>query len=369
MAVPFVDLKAQYAALKPEMDRAIQGVVDRCDFILGKELSAFEEDFARFCEVEHAIGVANGTDALRLGLLAAGIGPGDEVVTAANTFIATTEAISQTGAEFRLVDVDERTYNLNPALLEQAITPKTRAVIPVHLYGQPADMDPILDVARRHDLVVMEDACQAHGARYKGRRAGSMGHLAAFSFYPAKNLGAYGDAGAVATRDAALAQALGLLRNHGQKSKYEHVMEGYCSRLDTLQAAVLRVKLPHLDGWNARRRQVAAWYGERLADLPVVRPFVLDGVEPVYHLYVIRTEPRDALREYLSTRGIGVGMHYPISLPRTEAYQGRGFRSGQFPVTERVAGEILSLPMFAEMTLAQVDEVAGAIRAFFAGRA
>jgi dTDP-4-amino-4,6-dideoxygalactose transaminase len=369
MAVPFVDLKAQYAALKPEMDRAIQGVVDRCDFIMGKELSAFEEDFARFCEVEHAIGVANGTDALRLGLLAAGIGPGDEVITAANTFIATTEAISQTGAEFQLVDVDERTYNLNPVLLEQAITRRTKAVIPVHLYGQPADMDPILDIARRHDLVVMEDACQAHGARYKGRRAGSMGQLAAFSFYPAKNLGAYGDAGAAVTRDAALAQSLGLLRNHGQKSKYEHVMEGYCSRLDTLQAAVLRVKLPHLDGWNARRRQVAAWYQERLADLPVVLPFVLDVAEPVYHLYVIRTERRDALREYLSTRGIGVGMHYPIPLPRTEAYQGRGFRSGQFPVTERVAGEILSLPMFAEMTQAQVDEVAGAMRAFFAGRA
>ena len=369
MAVPFVDLKAQYAALKPDMDRAIQGVVDRCDFILGKELSSFEEDFSRFCEVEHALGVANGTDALRLGLLAAGIGPGDEVNTAANTFIATTEAISQTGAEFRLVDVDERTYNLDPALLEQAITPRTRAVIPVHLYGQPADMDPILEVARRRRLVVMEDACQAHGARYKGRRAGSMGELAAFSFYPAKNLGAFGDAGAVVTHSPELARKLQLLRNHGQKSKYEHVMEGYCSRLDTLQAAVLRVKLRHLDGWNAQRRQVAAWYNERLAGLPVVRPFVLEGAEPVYHLYVIRTERRDALRDYLSERGIGVGMHYPIPLPRTEAYQGLGFRKGQFPVTERAAGEILSLPMFAEMTEAQVDEVVGAMRAFFAGRA
>ncbi len=367
MAVPFVDLKAQYAALKPEIDRAIQAVVDRCDFILGQAVSEFEGEFARFCEVRHAIGVANGTDALRLGLLAAGIGPGDEVITAANTFIATTEAISQTGAAFRLVDVDERTYNLNPALLEEAITPRTKAILPVHLYGQPADMDLILDVARRHNLLVMEDACQAHGARYKGRRAGSMGHLAAFSFYPAKNLGAYGDAGAVVTDDEALARKLDLLRNHGQKSKYEHVMEGYCSRLDTLQAAVLRVKLRHLDEWNARRRQVAAWYNERLADLPVVRPHVLPDVEHVYHLYVIRTERRDALREFLAARGIGTGMHYPIPLPLTEAYSGMGFRKGQFPVTERLAGEILSLPMFAEMTEAHVDEVAGAIREFFAG--
>ncbi|MBC7259171.1 MAG: DegT/DnrJ/EryC1/StrS family aminotransferase [Chloroflexi bacterium] len=367
MAVPFVDLKAQYATLKPEIDRAIQAVVDRCDFILGQAVSEFEAEFARFCEVRHAISVANGTDALRLGLLAAGIGPGDEVITAANTFIATTEAISQTGAAFRLVDVDERTYNLNPALLEEAITPRTRAILPVHLYGQPADMEPILDTARRHNLLVMEDACQAHGARYKGRRAGSMGHLAAFSFYPAKNLGAYGDGGAVVTDDEALARQLVLLRNHGQKSKYEHVMEGYCSRLDTLQAAVLRVKLRHLDGWNARRRQVAAWYEERLADLPVVRPFVMPGVEHVYHLYVIRTERRDALRDFLAGRGIGTGMHYPIPLPLTEAYQGLGFRKGQFPVTERLAGEILSLPMFAEMTEAQVDEVAGAVREFFRG--
>jgi len=367
MAVPFVDLKAQYAALKPEIDSAIQAVVARCDFILGQAVSEFEAEFARFCGVRHAIGVGNGTDALRLGLLAAGIGPGDEVITAANTFIATTEAISQTGAAFRLVDVDERTYNLNPALLEDAITPRTKAILPVHLYGQPADMDPILDVARRHNLVVVEDACQAHGARYKGRRAGSMGHLAAFSFYPAKNLGAYGDAGAVVTDDEALAHRLDLLRNHGQKSKYEHVMEGYCSRLDTLQAAVLRVKLRHLDAWNARRRQVAAWYNERLADLPVVRPHVMPGAEHVYHLYVIRTERRDALREFLAARGIGTGMHYPIPLPLTEAYAGLGFRRGQFPVTERLAGEILSLPMFAEMTEAQVDEAAGAIREFFAG--
>lgn len=367
MAVPFVDLKAQYAALKPEIDRAIQGVVDRCDFILGREVTEFETEFAGFCEVRRAIGVGNGTDALRLGLLAAGIGPGDEVITAANTFIATTETISQTGARFRLVDVDARTYNLNPALLEEAITPRTRAVVPVHLYGQPADMAPILDVARRHNLIVLEDACQAHGARYRGRRAGSMGHLAAFSFYPAKNLGAYGDGGAIVTNDEALARKVDLLRNHGQKSKYEHVMEGYCSRLDTLQAAVLRVKLRHLDEWNARRRQVAAWYDERLADLPVVRPFVMPDVEHVYHLYVMRTERRDALRDFLTARGVGTGMHYPIPLPLTEAYGGMGFRKGQFPVTERLAGEILSLPMFAEMTEMQVDEVAEAMRAFFAG--
>jgi dTDP-4-amino-4,6-dideoxygalactose transaminase len=368
MPVPFVDLKAQYAALKPEIDRAIQTVVDRCDFILGNDVSAFEEEFARFCNVGYAVGVANGTDALRIGLLAAGVGPGDEVITAANTFIATTESISQTGADFRLVDVEERTCNLNPALLEQAVTPRTKAVIPVHLYGQPADMDPILEIAARHNLVVFEDACQAHGARYHGRRAGSMGHLAAFSFYPTKNLGAYGDAGAAVTNDEALAQKMGLLRNHGQTSKYEHALAGYCSRLDTVQAAVLRVKLRRLDEWNARRRQVADWYGQRLADLPVVRPFVLDGVEHVYHLYVIQTEHRDALRAFLTERGIGTGMHYPVPLPLTGAYSHLGFRKGQFLVTERLAADILSLPMFAEMSESQVDEVAGGVRDFFAGR-
>jgi dTDP-4-amino-4,6-dideoxygalactose transaminase len=368
MSVPFVDLKAQYAALKPEMDAAIQGVVDRCDFILGKELDAFEEEFARYCGVAHAVGLSTGTDAIHLGLRAAGIGPGDEVITAANTFIATTEAIGMTGADFRLADIDGRTFNLNPALLEEAITPRTKAVIPVHLYGQPADMDPILAIARRHSLLVMEDACQAHGARYKGRRAGSISALAAFSFYPAKNLGAYGDAGAIVTDAAEIAQGVCLLRHHGQKSKYEHAMEGYCNRLDNLQAAVLRVKLPHLDVWNARRRQAAAWYEERLDGLPVVCPAVLDGAEHVYHLYVIRAERREELWAHLAARGIGTGMHYPVPLHLTEAYQDRGFRRGQFPATEKAAEEILSLPMFAEMTESQVGEVADAIREFFKGR-
>ncbi len=365
MGVPFVDLKAQYAALKPELDGAIQGVLARCDFILGKDVAAFEEEFARYCGVAHAIGVSTGTDALRLALLAAGIGPGDEVITAANTFIATTEAISQVGAAFRLVDVDTRTFNMEPGELDAAITPRTKAILPVHLYGQPADMDPILAVAQRHRLLVLEDACQAHGARYKGRRAGSMGDVAAFSFYPSKNLGAYGDAGAVTTNDPDLAQQVKFLHNHGQTSKYEHVMEGYCNRLDTIQAAVLRVKLRHLDDWNARRRQVAAWYDERLADLPVVCPWVAEGVEHVYHLYVVRTERRDDLRAYLAERDIGTGLHYPIPLHLTEAYRDSGFRRGQFPVTERAAQEMLSLPMFAEMTESQVDEVADVIRGFF----
>lgn len=365
MGVPFVDLKAQYAALKPELDSAIQDVLVRCDFIFGKDVAAFEEEFARYCDAAHAIGVSTGTDALRLALLAAGIGPGDEVITAANTFIATTEAISQVGATFRLVDVDTRTFNMEPGEVDAAVTPRTKALLPVHLYGQPADMDPILAVAQRRGLLVIEDACQAHGARYKGRRAGSMGDLAAFSFYPAKNLGAYGDAGAVVTHSPDLARQVRLLQNHGQKSKYEHVTEGYCNRLDTIQAAVLRVKLRYLDDWNARRRQVAAWYDERLADLPVVRPSVADGVEHVYHLYVIRTEDRDALQAHLAERGIGTGLHYPIPLHLTEAYRDWGFRRGQFPVTERAAQEILSLPMFAEMTESQVDEVADAMRAFF----
>ena len=365
MSVPFVDLKAQYAALKPEIDQAIQGVLDRCDFVLGKDVAAFEQEFAQYCEVAHAIGLSTGTDALRLALLAAGVGPGDEVITAANTFIAATEAISQVGAAFRLVDVDARTFNMDARCLDEAITPRTRAILPVHLYGQPADMDPILEVAQRHDLLVIEDACQAHGARYKGRRAGSMSALAAFSFYPAKNLGAYGDAGALVTDSPTLARQVRLLHNHGQSSKYEHVLEGYCNRLDTIQAVVLRVKLRRLDEWNARRRQVAAWYEERLADLPVVRPLALDSVEHVYHLYVVRTERRDGLRAHLMEQGIGTGMHYPIPLHLTEAYQDRGFRQGQFPVSEKAAQEILSLPMFAEMTESQVDEVVDGIRSFF----
>lgn len=365
MPVPFVDLRAQYAAIKPDVDRAIQAVLDRCDFVLGEAVEGFERDWARYCEAAEAVGLSNGTDALRLALLALGVGPGDEVVTAANTFIATTEAISQTGASFRLVDIDIPTCNLDAAQLETAVTPRTRVILPVHLYGQPADMDPILAVAQRHGLLVLEDACQAHGARYKGRRAGSLGHAAAFSFYPAKNLGAYGDAGAVTTSDAEVARRVRLLRDHGQLSKYEHVIEGYCARLDTLQAAVLQVKLTHLDGWNARRRQVARWYEERLAPLPVVRPAVLAGVEPVYHVYAIRTPKREALRQHLAACGIGTGMHYPVPLHLTQAYSRLGFRKGQFPATERAAVEVLSLPMFAEIAEGQVDEVCGAIGDYF----
>jgi len=365
MSVPFVDLKAQYRAIKPEIDRAMQAVVDNCDFVLGGEVDAFERDWARYCETADAVGISNGTDALRLALLAFGVGPGDEVVTAANTFIATTEAISQTGATFRLVDIDIATGNLDVAQLESAITPRTRVILPVHLYGQPADMDPILRIASGRGIDVLEDACQAHGARYKGRRVGSMGRAAAFSFYPAKNLGAYGDAGAAVTSDPEVARRLRLLRHHGQVAKYDHVIEGYCARLDTIQAAVLRVKLAHLDDWNARRRQVAAWYGQRLAGLPLVTPAAPAFADPVFHVYVIRTGPRDGLREHLSDLGIGTGMHYPIPLHRTEAYVRMGYRQGQFPAAERAATEILSLPMFAEMTEAQVDEVAGAVRGFF----
>jgi dTDP-4-amino-4,6-dideoxygalactose transaminase len=367
MPVPFVDLRAQYAGIKPEIDRAIQHVLDTCEFILGKEVAEFEREWARYCGVRDAIGVSNGTDALRLALLAMGVGLGDEVVTVANTFIATTEAVSHTGATFRLVDIDPATYNLDVRQLEAAITPRTRALIPVHLYGQPADMDPLMEVARRRGIKVLEDACQAHGARYKGRRAGGIGDAAAFSYYPAKNLGAYGDAGSVVTSDENLAREMRLLRDHGQTSKYEHAIEGYCARLDNLQAAVLRVKLAHLDEWNAQRRQVAAWYNERLADLPVIRPAVLEGAEPVYHIYSIRTERRDLLRAFLMERGIGTGMHYPVPLHLTGAYS-HMFRKGQFPATEQVVKEQLSLPMFAEMTQAQVDEVAGAISAFFRGR-
>ena len=362
--VPFVDLSAQYRAIQETVDEAMADVLHRTAFILGQEVELFEHEFATFCGTRYAAGVDSGLSALELILRAYEIGLGDEVVTVANTFIATAFAISCVGATPILVDADAQTYNLDVTKLEQAITPRTRAILPVHLYGQPADMDPILKIAHRHGLVVIEDACQAHGARYKGQRVGSLGHAAAFSFYPAKNLGAYGDGGMVVTNDERVAQAVRTYRNYGQRSKYDHVVRGYNHRLDTLQAAVLRVKLEHLADWNGARRENARQYNTLLAGCSAVLPIEADYAESVYHLYVIRVERRDELRAFLHDQGIATGIHYPIPIHLQPAYQGLGYRRGDFAVSERCAEQILSLPMYPELETGAIAYVADSIKRF-----
>jgi dTDP-4-amino-4,6-dideoxygalactose transaminase len=364
LQVPFVDLSAQYTAIEGEIDQAISEVLRGTDFILGRSVRLFEEEFAAFCDVEHAIGVDSGTSALELALRAYDIGPGDEVITTANTFIATALAISHIGATPVLVDIDPLTYTMDASCLERAVTDRTRAIIPVHLYGHPADMDHILEVAQHHGLVVIEDACQAHGARYKGKRVGSLGHAATFSFYPAKNLGAYGDGGIVVTNDGRVAESIRMLRNYGQREKYHHELRGYNRRLDTLQAAVLRVKLNHLDDWNAARRQQAGLYGKLLAYSPVILPGEADYADPVYHLYVVRVEDRDELQAYLRDKGIATGVHYPIPIHLQGAYRDLGYEKGSFPITEEYAGQIMSLPMYAELTPEAIGYVAEAIGYF-----
>src|ERR1700704_963880 len=311
---PFVDLAAQYPTIAPEITEAVAKVLQETDFILGREVGLFEEEFAAFCEAKYAVGVDSGTSALELALRAYDIGPGDEVITAANSFIASALAISHAGAKPVLVDVDPYTYTMDVASVESAITPRTKAILPVHLYGHPAHMDPIWQLADKRGLVVIEDACQAHGTRYKGRRTGSLGHAAAFSFYPGKNLGAYGDGGMVVTNDRAVAKRLEMLRNYGQQEKYWHMFRGYNRRLDTLQAAVLRVKLKYLEKWNAARRQNANRYRLLLEKSEVITPNEASYAESVWHLYVIRVNQRDALRDYLASRGISCGIHYPIAI-------------------------------------------------------
>src|ERR1700676_2389 len=356
--VPFVDLAAQYCSISAKINEAISKVIRETDFILGREVCLFEEEFAAFCQTKFAVGVDSGTSALELALRAYEIGPGDEVITAANSFIASALAISHVGATPVLVDVETDTYTIDAAAIERAITSRTKAIIPVHLYGHPADMDPIVHLAQRHGLVVIEDACQAHGARYKGKRAGSLGHAAAFSFYPGKNLGAYGDAGVVVTSDEAVAKRLGMLRNYGQKEKYQHMFRGYNRRLDTLQAAVLRIKLKHLEEWNDARRQHAKNYGRLLGQTGIAVPRAAAHSESVWHLYVIQIDQRDALKEHLASRGIGVGIHYPVPIHLQSAYRDLGYRQGDFPVTEKCARRILSLPMYAELTPEIVNRVA-----------
>jgi dTDP-4-amino-4,6-dideoxygalactose transaminase len=359
--LPFVDLRAQHASIAAEVEAAVGRVMTNADFILGGDVAAFEEEFGRYCGAEHCVGLDSGMSALELGMRAMGIGPGDEVITPAGSFIASSSAISFTGATPVWVDVDPHTYNIDPKLIEAAITPRTKAIMVVHLYGQPAEMDQVLAVAERHGLPVIEDACQAHGAHYKGRRAGSMGAFAAFSFYPSKNLGAYGDAGALTTNDAGLAEQVHMMRNYGQRAKYDHVYLAWNRRLDTLQAAVLRVKLRHLDQWNEARKRVASLYGELLAGAGVTLPRTAAGAEHVYHLFVIQVDDRQRVQEELTARGISTGIHYPVPIHLQEAYRDLGARPGSFPVTEAAAHRVLSLPMYPELGEADVRRVAGAL--------
>ena len=360
--VPFVDLAAQHAALDGELKRITAAAFRNTDFILGDGVAIFEDEFADYCGTEFAVGVDSGTSALELALRAYGIGAGDEVITAANTFIATVLAISYVDAQPVLVDADPQTFNIDPARIEAAITPQTKAIMPVHLYGQPADMDPILEIAARHDLIVIEDACQAHGAMYKGRRVGSIGHAAAFSFYPAKNLGACGDGGMVVTSEGDVAADLRALRNYGSVQKYHHPIIGYNRRLDTLQAEILRAKLRKLDDWNIARRSCAHRYNQRLQSRSVTLPYESEHVESVYHLYVIRVaEGRDALMAALREQGIATGIHYPVPVHLQPAYHYLGYRRGDFPITERYAEQILSLPIYAEFPTRLLEHVVGTL--------
>ena len=366
--IPFVDLAAQHRSVQEAVADALDRTLSRTDWVLGPEVDAFEAEFAVYCGAAGAVGTDSGMSALELALLGLGVGPGDEVITAANTFVATALAISHVGATPVLVDVDPERYTLDPARLEAAITGRTRAIMPVHLYGQPADMDEIMGIAAAHDLAVVEDACQAHGARYRGRRAGSLGHAAAFSFYPSKNLGAYGDGGIVVSNDESLLERLRVLRNYGQAEKYRHVVKGFNRRLDTLQAAILRVKLARLDGWNDARRRIAARYERGLAAVGIAPPRLAPDVEGVWHLYVIELDGRDEARAFLAGRGIQTGIHYPIPVHLQPAYADLGRPAGSFPVSERAAGRILSLPMYPEMPLGAVDEVVAALGDFVAER-
>lgn len=361
--VPFVDLRIQHNALEPNISAAIREVIDSSAFSGGFFVNRFEEEFAAYCGATYAVGVGSGTEALWLALIALGVGPGDEVITVPNTFIATAEAITYCGATPVFVDVDEETYTLNPSLLEPAITSKTKAIIPVHLFGQTADMDVILQIAERHQIPVVEDACQAHGAEYRGRKAGTMGAAGCFSFYPGKNLGAMGEAGAVVTNDRRLKERLEVLRDHGQVKKYHHIVVGWNARMDGIQAAVLRAKLTHLDDTNAARRRHAESYRSLLGNEgEIILPREAPGRKHVYHLFTVRTPRRDTLLELLAAEGISCGIHYPVPIHLQEAYGDRGMPRGRFPVAERCAEEMLSLPMFPELTEAQIERTTEALK-------
>ena len=382
MNVPFLDLKAQYKQIETEVVPSVTEAMAAGMFIGGPQVTGFEEEFAAFCDSKYCIGVGSGTDALRFALMAAGVGPGDAVITVPNTFIATTEAISQVGATPVFVDVDPSTHTLDPQRLAELLENhpqlnqpnqpnklnkpnRPRAIIPVHLYGQTADMDPILDIARQYGLVVIEDACQAHGASYRGRKAGSLSAAGCFSFYPGKNLGAFGEAGAVVTGDEEMAQKIRMIRDHGQAQKYFHDIEGYNGRLDAIQAAVLRIKLKRLQDWNRSRRNNAARYTDRLQGVPgITLPVEAGFAESVYHLYVILADNRDGLQKYLSEKGIATGLHYPLPLHLQKAYAHLGHKKGDFPVAEHTAERLLSLPMYPELTKDQIEYVCSSIKEF-----
>ena len=366
MQIPFLDLKLQTASCREEIREAMDRVISDCNFVLGRQVEEFEAAFAACCECDYALGVASGLDALKLILRAMDIGPGDEVITPSHTFIATALAISAVGATPILVEVDPKTYTMDPAGLDAAITGRTKVLMPVHLYGQTAGMDPILEIARKHGLRVIEDACQAHGARYKGQRAGSLGDAAAFSFYPGKNLGAYGDAGCMVTSDDDIAHTARMIAQHGQSGeKHKHFIEGRNSRMDGIQAAILNVKLAHLDDWTEARIRHAAVYGDLLKDLPLQPPQQRSGNRHVFHLYVIRTDKRDELRNYLTEKGIATAIQYPHALPFLDAYAKRNHSKEDFPVISGYQKQILSLPMFPELAGEEINYIVSQIRNYF----
>jgi dTDP-4-amino-4,6-dideoxygalactose transaminase len=366
--IPFVDLVAQHRSIATEIEQAFHEVTASAEYILGRRVERFEEAFAAYVRARHAVGVGSGLDALRLAFLSLELGPGDEVILPANSYIATALAVSDVGADVVLVDCDPHTYNIDPAAVEAAVTERTRALLPVHFTGQAAEMQPLLDLAGRQDLLVIEDAAQAHGARWRETPCGSIGHIACFSFYPAKNLGAYGDGGIVTTSDANTVERVRQLRNYGERRKYEHVVKGVNSRLDGLQAAILMVKLQHLDDWNAARVRHAETYRAELAGVgDLTLPAVAPESTHVYHLFVVRTQRRDALRHYLSERGVHTGIHYPTPIHLQEAYRELGLGVGAFPNAEALARETLSLPMYPELTAEQLAAVTDPIREFFAG--
>jgi dTDP-4-amino-4,6-dideoxygalactose transaminase len=361
--IPFLDLKAQYQSIKPDIDRAVLGVLESTQFVLGDQVAAFERDFAAYCGAKHGIAVNSGTSALHLALLAAGVGPGDEVITIPFTFVATVSAIGYAGATAVFVDVEPRSLTMDPARLESAITPKTKAILPVHLYGQMADMTAIMEIATRHGIPVIEDACQAHGAEYDGKRAGSIGVSGCFSFYPGKNLGAYGEGGLVVTSDDAQAKKMRMLRDWGQEKRYHHVLKGFNYRMEGMQGAILGVKLRHLEAWTELRRARAREYDALLTDAGGIKvPEQLAGRRHVYHIYAVRSAERDELQRMLQAEGIQTGLHYPIPVHLQEAHADLGYHVGDFPESEAAAREVLSLPMFPELTGAQVEQVAATMR-------
>lgn len=359
--IPLVDLRAQYHAIKHEIDPAITHVLETSQFVLGQEVAAFEEEFASYCTTPYAIGVNSGTSALHLALLAAGVGTGDEVITVPFTFVATAAAICYVGARPVFVDIDPHSFTMDVTKIAEAITPRTKAILPVHLYGQPADMDPIMEIAKRHGLTVIEDACQAHGAEYKGQRVGSIGHLGCFSFYPGKNLGAYGEGGVVVTKDPEYASTLRMLRDWGQDRKYHHVMKGFNFRLDGIQGAILRVKLQHLEAWTILRQHHASRYDRLLRQRDLEGPAMMPYARHVYHIYAVRVRERDAVQRQLLSKGVQTGIHYPIPVHLQLAHADLGYEPGDFPHSERAADEVLSLPMYAELTDSQIDTVSDVI--------